>query len=255
MRVSRLVGFTFPFALAVAATPAGAQTADVKGVGLSRTVDCAVSPRVRVTGQGNEVRLTGRCEKVTLSGTGHRVRAEGLGAVAMSGLDHLVEWQYALSGDKPGVSDSGIGNRVVQVAGAAPAAAQSGSVQAAPATPAAPRPGGGAAAARSASDAPAAPPKINGYGVRRTYACNGGDLDINGSNHVIKLEGACGRVTVNGMGQRIYIESARAIAVNGMNQEVGWVHGVDGSDPHVASDGLGNKVRRLTAEEFQKTAP
>jgi len=93
---------------------------------------------------------------------------------------------------------------------------------------------------------------INGLGIHRTVRCGGRGITINGANHVLRLEGDCRTVTVNGMGQHVKVEAAGSIVVNGTSQRVEWVRGLKAQRPSIQKNGLGNEVLQITAEEFSK---
>ncbi len=94
--------------------------------------------------------------------------------------------------------------------------------------------------------------EINGVGVRRTIRCAGGGITVNGTNHVLRLEGDCSKVVVNGMGSHVKVEAAGVIVVNGMNQRVEWVRGIKNDRPTIQRNGMGHDVVQITAEEFSK---
>src|SRR5262245_16941350 len=119
-------GWVLWVAAGLVAGPAAAQEPiTVTGVGVQRTIDCD-GRRVEITGSDNRLTLRGRCDAVAVSGTHNVVQVEGLGRVSITGINHRVEWEYALRGDQPSVSKSGIGNEVVQVKAQARESAPSG---------------------------------------------------------------------------------------------------------------------------------
>lgn len=278
--MSRTASLATLFLLLSASAPVSAQARveRVKGSGIDRTVSCASTPVVEVTGERNRVRLTGSCDKVKLSGLGHQVVAEGLGRVEMSGLDHRVEWQFATAGSRPKVSDNGIGNQVVQVARpAAEATAKAAAPREKAPAQVEPERGSAEAEAGAASSAPgAAAPRvqektgrsgvaagtivnqgstleINGTGIRRTVQCDGGSIQVNGTGNTLVAHGECDRIEVNGMGNRVRVESSRTLAVHGINQQVAWVRGPgDEERPRISNEGMNNRVVRIELEELDR---
>jgi DUF3060 family protein len=101
-----------------AGTVTAQEPIDIKGVSVTRTIDCA-GGAVVVTGTSHNLTLTGRCPRVTLSGTASVVHIGSLGRLTVSGMNHRVEWETGLDGKDPVVQNSGINNQVVKAKGGA----------------------------------------------------------------------------------------------------------------------------------------
>lgn len=115
--------------LAAAGTVTAQEPIDIKGVSVTRTIDCA-GGNVVITGTSHNLTLTGRCPRVTLSGTASVVHIESLGRLSVSGMNHRVEWEKGLDGSDPRVQNSGINNQVVQAKGGSTAASASSGTRA-----------------------------------------------------------------------------------------------------------------------------
>src|SRR5262245_13835824 len=101
----------------MAAAAAAQEPVTIVGVGVRRTVDCGNGGSVTIMGSDHKLTLRGRCESVSVTGTHHLVQIQGLGRLTVTGVDHRVEWEYALTGDQPVVLKTGLRNEVVQVKG------------------------------------------------------------------------------------------------------------------------------------------
>nr|WP_282571833.1 DUF3060 domain-containing protein [Roseomonas acroporae] len=70
--------------------------------------------------------------------------------------------------------------------------------------------------------------RIVGANARREVNCEGRDVDVAGTSHVVTLLGACGRVTVQGSRHQVRLGSAASLDVYGEGQQV-QVQGQSGS--------------------------
>ncbi|MBL8953522.1 MAG: DUF3060 domain-containing protein [Myxococcaceae bacterium] len=64
------------------------------------------------------------------------------------------------------------------------------------------------------------------------------DIDVGGANNHVTLTGACGEVTVSGLGQVVTLDRATAITLSGKNNTVTWKRG----DPKLTKSGSGNQA-------------
>lgn len=281
MRPTSRLPIVLALALAAAVSTGPAKAAiEVQGDGLHRTVDCGDGGRVVVTGTRNDLVFTGSCAKITLSGEGHHLRVAALGALAMSGLNHRVEWESAIGGGRPKVEDSGLNNSVVQVEGAQGKPAASSSSSTGSSAPSAggksgPAAGGGVTmssggakieadstgvtlqaqgGAQGAGAAVSGPLiDINGASIERTVECSGGGVSINGYGNRIVIRGECPKVLINGQGHHVHVEAVGFLDVNGDGQEVGWVRGANGAaEPKVRKQGTNQHIHQIPAAELEK---
>ena len=78
-------------------------------------VDVAVLDVVMPEVDGREVvTLTGDCPKVTVTGGGNTVSVDRVGEIIVSGADNDVTWGAALDGTTPAITDTSVGNSIVQ---------------------------------------------------------------------------------------------------------------------------------------------
>ena len=87
----------------------------IEGQGRSETHTCQPNEEVNISGQGHVVTLSGPCRKVLVSGQGHTVSVETVGSIEVSGMGSNVTWRTALSGRKPTIRSTGMGNSVKQL--------------------------------------------------------------------------------------------------------------------------------------------
>jgi len=252
-----------------------AESYRIRGSGQA-SFDCGRNPSVEVDGSGMVVYLTGDCQKIEVDGTNNRVIAEGVGKVELSGINHQVTYLYALGGRaRPAVEQNGFGHRVERREGEPAAAAASPTSSQAPSTPppSAPRSstppptpaGSGAAGSGSSTSlhavsglavASAFLPggsgalHVNGDRVRRTVACGGRMVQVNGSGSAVKLTGDCPTVQVNGDSNEVWIERIDDLLIHGENNAVRYVGGVQLRLPRATVTGAENYVRPASIEEF-----
>jgi hypothetical protein len=85
--------------------------------------------------------------------------------------------------------------------------------------------------------------EINGVNRKDTIRCaSTSTVEINGTGHDLALVGECDEVEVNGSGNRVKVEAAKSIEVNGTSNTVTWKRGVGSKKPKVERSGIGNKV-------------
>ncbi|MGQ4275337.1 DUF3060 domain-containing protein [Terrihabitans sp. B22-R8] len=81
---------------------------------------------------------------------------------------------------------------------------------------------------------------IEGVGISRDIACNGGDVGIYGSENDIRLTGACGHIFVEGNAHKLRFEKAVDLAVNGLRHKV-----VGGETAKLSVDATENEVETV----------
>lgn len=72
----------------------------------------------------------------------------------------------------------------------------------------------------AASTVQAASLDIDGIGVSREVPCQGQDVDITGNANQIRLTGPCGRVRVHGSQHQVSLDTAAALEVSGIDNQV-----------------------------------
>jgi hypothetical protein len=60
------------------------------------------------------VTLTGDCPTVTVTGGGNTVSVDRVGEICVSGADNDITWGAALDGTTPAITDTSVGNTIVQ---------------------------------------------------------------------------------------------------------------------------------------------
>lgn len=86
--------------------------------------------------------------------------------------------------------------------------------------------------------------RVESSGVTRTIECRGHRVQIDGTNNDVTLLGRCPRVVVNGTGQKVKIERAGFIRVNGVGNTVIWGQALRGDRPRVRASGINNTVHQ-----------
>jgi hypothetical protein len=217
---------------------------------------------VVIHGTNNRITLNGRCRHVTIDGTAHVVRVETLGSANVAGLNNRLEWEHALRGGKPDIEVVGLGNRAVQVSGAAPARPAEGGASVAvegDGSRVVIGPGGISIEGRSkgrrdgkvtvtggGSAEPAAPRAITieEGDLQRSYDCAGGSATVEGGENRLTLR-RCPELTVSGADNRIVmVGPVRLIRLEGNDNTVEWSEGEGGQPPKVENPGYGNRVVR-----------
>jgi hypothetical protein len=83
-----------------------------------------------------------------------------------------------------------------------------------------------------------------GSGTVATIQCDGQAVVINGASNTYTLLGDCPTVEVNGMSNKVGIETAGTIRVSGMTNQVVWSAALRGDRPVISNSGLNNTVRQ-----------
>jgi hypothetical protein len=87
--------------------------------------------------------------------------------------------------------------------------------------------------------------RLQGLGGKKTHACTAGqDVEVEGTSHDLTLTGECGTVEVEGTSNRVEVEAAKKIKVEGASNSVLWQRGVGGKDPKITRAGLNNSVAK-----------
>lgn len=87
----------------------------VTGQGRTEAHVCAANEDVEISGQGHVLTLTGPCRNVMVSGQGIEVTTDVAGSIVVSGMSNKVLWKAALTGKKPKLQVSGMGNSAAQL--------------------------------------------------------------------------------------------------------------------------------------------
>lgn len=87
----------------------------VTGQGRTEAHVCAANEDVEISGQGHVLTLTGPCRNVMVSGQSIQVTTDVAGSIMVSGMSNKVLWKAALTGKKPKLQVSGMGNSAAQL--------------------------------------------------------------------------------------------------------------------------------------------
>jgi hypothetical protein len=83
---------------------------------------------------------------------------------------------------------------------------------------------------------------FTGIAQTKSHTCKDGeDIDVGGTNNQISLTGRCGKVTVEGIGNTVCLETAASIDAGGRNNTVTYTRG----EPKVSRPGVGAQVLQL----------
>jgi len=207
------------FALSCLSLPAFAQQGELRGEGLSQTIDCG-GDDARLEGNGNRVTFRGPCRGLYLRGEGNRVEVElAPGAqIHIEGNGNRVRYHNA-GGQTPEISIRGEQDQVT--AGA----------------PGRPFP--------AASAAGPEPLYLTGNGQNRDVDCAGRDVRMEGSGGAITLRGGCRSLSVHGNGVEVHADLApeARVAVQGNGDLVTYRLTGPGSAPDISVSGRGSDVR------------
>jgi Protein of unknown function (DUF3060) len=83
---------------------------------------------------------------------------------------------------------------------------------------------------------------VKGSGQDLTLQCRGREVQIAGSNNIVRLTGSCRNVTIGGAGNTVTVEAALAISTPGARNTVTWLAGASGKMPKIADQGSENKI-------------
>ena len=201
------------------ALPAFAQQGELRGEGLSQTIDCG-GDDARLEGNGNRVTFRGPCRGLDLRGEGNRVEIElAPGApIRVEGNGNHVRYHNA-NGQTPEISIRGEQDQVT--AG----------------SPGRPFP--------TVSSAGPEPLYLTGNGQNRDVDCAGRDVRIEGSGGAITLRGGCRSLSVQGNGVEVHADLApeARVAVQGNGDMVTYRMTGAGGGPDISVSGRGSDVR------------
>jgi len=85
---------------------------------------------------------------------------------------------------------------------------------------------------------------INDNMHNRTFDCRGRSVSVAGNYNNVILRGECSRLTVDGTGNNVTLESVGAITTMGNNNNVTWARGLRGQNPRISNPGNNNKIRK-----------
>lgn len=118
--------------LATSLVPAAAfAEKDFAEAGKAITYDCGEDPEVSISASATTFTLTGACKEInlsaskvtlvvaevaeiTISGTANKVTLTTVGEIQVSGSKNKVTWKKALTGKKPSVTATGVGNSIAK---------------------------------------------------------------------------------------------------------------------------------------------
>jgi hypothetical protein len=194
------------------AAPTSAGSAIViDGTVTAKTIDCG-GRDVEVKTTTARVTLNGTCPTVTINGDVNKVNIGTAGTIVINGSGNKVYWKAAQTGAEPTVKNSGSANVIAQGGDAQTAATGTGSN-------------------------PVASGQIDGDGITRTYACQGGDIVVGAASSHLTFTGQCGAVEVQGGNNTIVLEAATALEVKGAANQV-----TVGQAGSITVQGAGNTV-------------
>ena len=93
--------------------------------------DCSKAPDVAITGNENTITFTGSCTSIAVMGNRNKITVastaklnvmgnentidvDAIGHLGTTGNKNTVSWKKALSGDKPGMRNTGKDNKITQ---------------------------------------------------------------------------------------------------------------------------------------------
>jgi hypothetical protein len=85
---------------------------------------------------------------------------------------------------------------------------------------------------------------VEGMSQRLTVACGAEGAHVQGMGNTVTLTGSCSTVKVEGSNNTVHIASLGRLTVAGMNNKVYWTAGIDGADPRITKEGIGNTVEK-----------
>lgn len=106
----------------------------------------------------------------------------------------------------------------------------------------------------AASTAAAQRAVVEGGGSRVTVACKADGATVQGLGNTVTLTGACTDVVVEGSNNVVHVATLGRLKVGGMNNKVYWSAGIDGADPRITKEGIGNTVEKKTPADSDAPA-
>ena len=96
---------------------------------------------------------------------------------------------------------------------------------------------------------------ITGHKKTQTAVCKKYDrVMVNGDEGVITINGACRQIMINGDGNEIKADAATEIVLNGTNNTVTYSRYINGKQPLIAENQLGNVIGKVAAGPVTKNA-
>jgi hypothetical protein len=209
----------------------------IQGVGIEKSVTCE-GKDVTIRGTNHRITLRGTCHQVTIFGADNVIRVQRLGTAWLAGVDNRLEWERALSGERPDITITGEGNRVVRAegGGAVTLSGEGGATVTVDGRNGTVRLGTGAVSKASLT--------ISNNELDQAFDCAGGTALVEGSENELELT-ACAELTVTGAENRIVLVGpVRRIRLLGGDNTVEWSEGEGGRAPKVETPGGGNRVIR-----------
>lgn len=92
------------------------------------------------------------------------------------------------------------------------------------------------------------PINVSGYDQKKSIACTKlNPVTVNGGRSVITIKGPCRHIMVNGDGNRITLDAAIAIVLNGDKNTVQYARYVNGKRPLLTVNAPGNTIEKVVA--------
>ncbi|MEP6947338.1 MAG: DUF3060 domain-containing protein [Acidobacteriota bacterium] len=92
------------------------------------------------------------------------------------------------------------------------------------------------------------PVNVSGYEQKKSIACTKfNPVTVNGGSSVITIKGPCRQIMVNGDGNRITIDAAIAIVLNGDKNIVQYARYVNGKRPFITDNAGSNTIEKIAS--------
>lgn len=89
---------------------------------------------------------------------------------------------------------------------------------------------------------------VNGDDQKKSVSCKKfSDAEINGYRNVITIKGPCRQIIINGESNRVYIDAAMTIMVNGDTNTIIYSRYVNGKRPIIKDNASGNSFEKSAA--------
>jgi len=250
---------------ALPASAPASGTADIRGNGLDRVVQCGEAG-ASLQGNANHIVFRGACRSLDLRGEDDRVEVELApdARIHLEGNRDRVDFRLPAGAAPPQVLIRGEGSTVTQAGLVAPPVATREPVVHAPPPPRvveAPRPPPHVAetappAPRVVESAPSraqepvpagtGPIVLSGAGQSRDVDCTGRDVQIEGDGGRFTLRGGCHSLAIQGNKAQVKAELMPGVplTVQGDDDEVTYTLSRPGPDPAVWVKGLGSNAQK-----------
>ncbi len=67
---------------------------------------------ISITGNNNVVSLNGSCLQVIVEGDNNKITTQTIGKFTLRGQNNILSWHKALTGDRPSIELTGLGNKI-----------------------------------------------------------------------------------------------------------------------------------------------